>query len=117
MKSIIALFVILPSFAQAFCETYSRYGGPEVICFEKEVKALVSEECLKGCEAVKFLKENNKRPTEIDRVGGKNPATQYCKAYDLKVHILKDPRGAEQSYCKFNDGSLVDAGAFSRSLR
>ena len=88
MKSIIALFLMLPSFAQAFCETYSRFGGPEVICFDKEVKALVSEKCFKGCEAVKFLKENNKRPTEIDRVGGKNPATQYCKAYDLKVHIL-----------------------------
>ncbi len=101
----------------ALCETYTKYGEPLSICWNKEFKALLSEKCQEPCEATNFLKKKNSRPSKIDRSGGKNPATQFCKAFELNVFVLKDPRGGEQSFCGFPDGSLIDSNAFSRSLK
>ena len=117
MKGLIFISLFLPLLAYADCETWTRFGEPQAVCWNNEFKAWLSEVCSTGCEAKTFLSKKAPKPERIDRTGGKNPATQYCKAFDLKVHVLKDPRKAEQSFCVFADGSMVDANAFSRSLR
>lgn len=114
---IFLLSLFFSSAAFAFCETYTKYGDPISICWNKELKAFLSEKCSKSCDARSFLGKKNHRPSKIDRTGGKNPATQYCKAFKLNIFVLKDPRGGEQSFCEFPDGSLVDSNALARSLK
>lgn len=116
MKIFLLLF-LFSSTVFALCETYTKYGEPVSICWNKEFKAHLSEKCSGPCDARSFLEKKNPRPLKIDRNGGKNPATQYCKAFELNIFVLKDPRGAEQSYCGFPDGSLVDSNALTRSLK
>lgn len=78
---------------------------------------MMNDKCDKDCLAVDFLKKQNPKPPFTKNIGGKNPAAEKCKFYNLKVVVMKDPRGAEQSFCEFSDGSLVDSNALARSLK
>lgn len=117
MKFIILISLIFSSSAFARCETYTRYGEATEICWIKEFKGYFSEKCKGQCEARTFLEKKMPKPASIDRTGGKNPAAQYCKSFGYKTPILKSPRLAEQSFCEFPDGSLVDTNALARSLK
>jgi hypothetical protein len=59
--------------------------------------------------------------TKIDLPSSKrkkssNPATHICHLLNLKVQILRDEQNNEQSFCQFQDGSLVDANAIERKF-
>ena len=110
------LFLILSSTAFASCEEYTRFGVPVKICWKEEFRALVNNKCDKNCLATDFVKKHYPKP-KLQLTGGKNPASAKCLHYDLRVIVLKDPRGAEQSFCEFSDGSLIDSNAVARSMK
>ncbi len=116
MKLIFFFLFILPSFAFAFCEDYTRSGEEVRICWKNEIKAYVNSKCDEGCSGEKFLKGRHSKP-KLKLSGGVNPSSAVCEFHQLKVTILKDPRGAGQSFCEFADGSLIDSNAVARSLR
>ncbi|MFL5785600.1 MAG: DUF333 domain-containing protein [Bacteriovoracaceae bacterium] len=110
------VLLILTNVAFAACEDYTRFGVPQKICWKNELRAFVNEKCEKECQATKFLKEKHPVP-KLPLTGGKNPASAKCLYLGIKVVVLKDPRGGEQSFCEFSDGSLVDSNAVERSTR
>lgn len=117
MKVLILSLTLFSTTAFAGCELYKKFGEPVSICWKKELRALMSEKCQEDCLALTFLKKGHPQTPSVKTVGGKNPATEKCKYYQLNVIVIKDPRGAEQSFCEFSDESLVDSNAFARSLK
>jgi hypothetical protein len=50
--------------------------------------------------------------------GGKNPGSVVCSdVLRGEVQIGTDPQGDEQSFCVFNDGSLVSTGSLAAQAR
>ncbi len=105
----------LPAFAD--CETYTRFGVATEICWIPDYKGYFAKKCLSHCDARKFLDKHHKRPAKIDRMGGKNPDSQYCLASGFSVVVMRDAKLNQQSFCEFSDKSVVDTNAFARSLR
>lgn len=117
MVFLIPILLLFSSSIFARCETYSRAGSPVKICWSKELKGFVSERCQKSCLGKRFIQKHHGKARKLKTFGGANPASAQCKFHGLAVHVLKDPRGAEQSFCVFADGSLVDSNAVARGLR
>ncbi len=113
---LISLFLLSLS-AFADCEVFTRFGMPKDICWIKDYRGYFSQKCLTGCEARTFLDKHNVKPQNIDRRGGKNPASQYCLALGFSVVVMRDKNLGEQSFCEFPDKSVVDSNAFARSLK
>jgi putative hemolysin len=113
---IVLILLILTNVAFASCEDYTRFGVAQKICWKDELRAFVNAKCEKECLAIKFVKEKHQVP-KLPLTGGKNPASAKCLYLGIKVVVLKDPRGGEQSFCEFSDGSLIDSNAVERSTR
>jgi putative hemolysin len=80
-------------------------------------KLTVSASCLKNkkleCEAVAGLKKLSwKASRESRRSGTNNPASYLCeKQLGGFVVVGKSEKGDENSFCRFNDGSMIDGGS------
>lgn len=100
------------------CETYTGITSTQKICWEKSIKAQVSEACLKNskCDALKFFKTKNKIKKITIGAGGANPSSLVCKSLKLPVTVLKDAKNNEQSFCVFPDKSVVNSDAIEEHV-
>jgi putative hemolysin len=110
------VLLIFTNVAFASCEEYTRFGVPQKICWRNELRAFVNARCESDCLAIRFVKEKHPVP-KLRLTGGKNPASAKCEHLGIKVVVMKDSRGNEQSFCEFADGSLMDSNAVARSTR
>ncbi len=117
MKCLFLFLVMVSPPAFAGCENYDLYGKKVFICWDNALKAYLNSTCKVDCQAKTFIKNPQPQKLKLDRSGGKNPASQVCLKLNHKVVIMKDPRGAQQSFCEFPDGSLVDTTAIQRSVK
>ena len=114
--SIISLPVRSAEFSkQVWSQGFEHY----VFSYQEPSKLLVSIHCLNEdvnletsiCEAVKILQK--KKSLSLARgasYGGKNPGAVVCKiALKKKIYILKDSQNNENSFCVFDDGSMISA--------
>ena len=113
----LVLLTLISLEASARCETFTRFGAPVEICWIQEYRGYFSKKCETNCEARTFLDKHEGKPENIDRSGGKNPASQYCLVLGFSVVVMNDANLSQQSFCEFPDKSLVDTNAFARSLR
>lgn len=83
-------------------------------CFNEEVSLEKSK-----CEAAQILKRKKTLVAEKGAgSGGKNPGAVVCK--DLlkkKIIILKDQKNNENSFCSFDDGSMISAITLTSLLK
>ena len=113
--SLIIFYFISRVAFSATCENVSGYKLNEKVCFDKTIKAWISEKC-SSCDAEKFFKSKKEITLPISG-DGRNPAALLCHKLKLEVVVLKDSQNNEQSYCIFPDKSLVDANAVERHMR
>ena len=122
---IVYCLMIIPSFA----------GEIKVFTFKEDTKTLtiktewddksrvaVSSHCRlndkNSCIALKKLDEASKSKVKsLDKGSTANPGTRICKFLEGKVVIGLDSEGNENSFCKFQDHSLIDCGTLSWYLR
>lgn len=114
---IICYFVSRAAFS-ANCETYTGFSQKEKVCWEDSIKGWISESCLKKeCKASLFFKKPQARPKLPINSGGKNPDAMVCHQLKLPVVILKDAKNYEQSFCIFDDKSVVSSDAIGRHVK
>jgi hypothetical protein len=97
-----------PVFAIASdCEVRKGYTVSHEICWYEEIKAHVSKDCLSGkCAALKI-----KNISTAKSEPGSNRTVSACTRAGAEVIVLKDPKGNEESFCEFSDGSLRSAAS------
>ena len=103
------LFCFNGAFAAPNCQELKSLTQDYKLCWNDTHKGWFSENCRDGkCEAISFLKvaKTSKPKTVSD---SRNPSVQLCHDQNLKIEILRDDLGNEQSYCVFADKSLVDS--------
>lgn len=67
------------------------------------------------CEAMRFLRQG--MPVEIARraIDGRTSAgVKVCQRMNLSIVTVRNAVGAEDSFCRFPDGSLVSNGALEQ---
>lgn len=120
MRIILILFILFSSnlHAEEICETFKGITSEEKLCFDNKVQGWISKICSeKKCDALKFFEKKPEKKIKLPvSQGGQNPATLYCHVLKLPVVILKDSQNNEQSFCQFEDESLVDANAIEGFL-
>lgn len=92
-------------------EQMAAYKGPQ------GERGWISEKCLgaQGCEALRVLPTIRVRAVQTD--GGQNPGAVLCsKHLGGTVRIGIDPKGNQQSFCRFADGSMIDNGTLMRAM-
>lgn len=117
---ILMLIVQTYCFAQEISREVWSYKHHHFLMVSLEKgKILISENCLdqnqtllkSNCEAAKILKQTlsiSLRSKDFN--GGKNPGAVICKNYlKQNIVILKDPDQNENSFCQFEDRSLISA--------
>ncbi len=121
MKTILFLSVIsMSAWSSDFSkQVWSKGSDHYVFTYQESSKLLVSLHCLNEdvkledskCDAVKILKK--KKTLTLPKGasdGGKNPGAIVCKVgLNNKVYILKDAQNNENSFCVFDDGSMISA--------
>jgi hypothetical protein len=122
---ILNFWIIIPCFA----------GEIKVFTFKEETKTLtiktewdeksriaVSSHCRlndrNSCIALKKLDKASKVQVKtIGQGSTASPGTGSCKFLEGKVVIGQDSEGNENSFCKFQDQSLIDCGTLSWYLK
>lgn len=87
--------------------------------YQSENNILISENCFNEdinlsdskCAAALALKKRNSLTLPKDALaGGKNPGAVVCStALNKEVLILKNSKNDENSFCAFEDGSMISA--------
>lgn len=86
--------------------------------YNADSRILISDTCLdesqsldkSKCEAAKALKNKNLKVDAVHFRGGKNPGAVACtEALKKKIIILKDSKNNENSFCVFEDESMISA--------
>jgi putative hemolysin len=101
---------------QGKVESFAFEGGANVnmITFEAE-KVRVSQSCARpdgslDCDAMRSLRKG--RQVKADPSwGGANPGSMACKKLGFKDTTGKSPRGDEDGFCVYPDGSMASTGA------
>lgn len=100
---------LLTSSSQAFAKQIEYFfsNSPETkISFFKKDGFLVSQECERNCAAINATKA---KPTNALEFAGGNPAAVNCSNHNATSVVLRDQKGNQNSFCKFDDGSMIDA--------
>lgn len=114
---ILLYFAARVAFA-APCETFQGYEIREKLCWNDNIKGWLKESCTnKKCEAYAFFQSSQQLKTNPRPYGGQNRAALLCHKLKLPVVILRDSSNNEQSFCQFNDLSLVDTNAIERHVK
>ncbi len=118
MKILLLNLFILSSFATE--EIWKM--GDAFLSFERSEtdKSLYSTNCkVKKCQALDALKKvSMKKINSDDLLGGKNPGAVICHKIDkARVVILKDLDGNENSFCLFEDKSMVSSSTLYREAK
>jgi putative hemolysin len=71
-------------------------------------RLVLNESCYssKTCQAWEVLAKVSAKSIPKTR-GGANPGAVLCKMHEGEIHIEKDERGNERSFCVFRDGSVT----------
>ncbi|WPU66664.1 hypothetical protein [Peredibacter starrii] len=82
--------------------------------YQASTNILISESCIPldklKCDAAKALKKKHSLQSPKTNVGGKNPGAIVCKDLLKKeIRILKNHKDDENSFCVFEDGSMISA--------
>lgn len=94
--------------------SFSISGKPVVFVNDPLKHTMLSETCAKkrDCEAYTALAKASLR--EIHTRGGANPGAVLCgKVLGGEVVIGKDRDENENSFCRFDDGSMVSCGTLA----
>lgn len=124
MKKIItSLIIILASIADANAIVKDFVGikfHEEVFVVEKKKVAfsastdrriIIHSRCLtQNCLAIDVLKAASVKAIEKEISGGMNPGALVCKKLKGKVILGFDLKENQNSFCRFDDGSLIDNG-------
>lgn len=112
MKTIlIALFL---SFNSQAHEVIWKINDKFIALYEDKTNNLLySSSCTKlSCDAIEKTKEITWREFSLN--GGKNPGAVLClNILKQKILILKDLAGNENSFCLFQDRSLISSSSLS----
>lgn len=79
--------------------------------FEKD-RLLISKKCAKKCKAYKAW-QSAAKIKKIETYGGQNPGSVICKSVGGVSVLAIDQDKNQNSFCKFNDDSVVDNGSLS----
>lgn len=78
-----------------------------------ETRCLTSKECLTYKLVASTTKKKKIQLTSVSH-GGTSPGSLICRSYlQKKAVILKDIEGNENSFCLFEDGSLIDMNSLT----
>ncbi|AUN97759.1 hypothetical protein DOM21_12550 [Bacteriovorax stolpii] len=100
-------------------QIWSQGDDHYLMSYQPSSGILISENCFNDdvlldkskCEAAQILKKKKffKAPLRSS-TGGKNPGAVVCKdVLKQKVVMLKDQKNNENSFCRFEDGSMIVA--------
>jgi len=98
----------------------TEQGQQTAMLFYARENVRLSAQCRMGdgqlaCEAIRFMR--NGMPVEIARrsLDGRTSAgVKVCQRMNLPIITLRNSVGAEDSMCRFPDGSLVSTGALEQ---
>ncbi|WP_408095649.1 hypothetical protein ACJVC5_11445 [Peredibacter sp. HCB2-198] len=122
MRTLLILSIIcsLAAYAEDFQRQIWMKGSDYyVFTYHASTNMLISENCFNPkvtleqskCDAAKIFKEKKtyKIPAGAAK-GGKNPGAVICKdVLKKQIRILKNHKDDENSFCVFDDGSMVSA--------
>jgi len=77
---------------------------------------VISENCYvdKTCNWTEEITKIQKiTPSEDQLVGGKNPDSVKCSLAGKVVHLFRDQKKNEQTFCEIMPGKFLDVNAFS----
>lgn len=117
MKKLVwSLFIAFSIKALAYEEVWKL--GEHFLPMEKsETKnLLISKQCYEGsCEALKVLKTVSLKNIPAEKfTGGKNPGAVICtESAKGKIVYLKDLSGNENTFCFFEDKSMVSSSTLA----
>lgn len=121
MKAIVFLSIFCSSaFASDFTkQIWSKGNDHYLFSLHKPTQIMISENCFNddvtleksSCEAAKILKNKKTIVVPADSFsGGKNPGAVACGVgLKKQVVILKDSKDNENSFCVFDDQSMISA--------
>lgn len=107
--------------SNATTESWSFDEGPsQSFLYYSELNLRVSASCKQAsgklaCDAIRFLRGGT--PVEIARRfldGRQSAGVKACMRMNQPIVVAHNAVGAEDSFCKFPDGSLLAAGALER---
>lgn len=117
MKSLVLLSFLLMSLQIHAYEEVWKLGDHFLPMEKNEAKGiLVSKMCMSGsCEALKALKKVSFKKIPAEKFsGGKNPGAVACtESAKGKIVYLKDLSGNENTFCFFEDKSMVSTGTMA----
>lgn len=102
-------------------QIWSHKNDHYVVAHNSKTNLYISEYCLHAktkCEAMSAFEQTEKIKLPPGSVtGGKNPAAIICSAgLKQKVIILKDKNEDENSFCLFNDGSIISTSSLNKLI-
>ncbi|MEA9357654.1 hypothetical protein SHI21_15600 [Bacteriovorax sp. PP10] len=121
MKAIVFLSIFsFSAFASDFTkQIWSHNSDHYLFSLHSPSQILVSENCFNDevtleqskCDAIKALNQKHSLTVPASQFsGGKNPGAVAC-AVGLKmtIRIFTNSKNNENSFCEFNDGSMISA--------
>nr|BDT27828.1 DUF333 domain-containing protein [Bacteriovorax sp. HI3] len=100
-------------------QIWSQSDEHYLMTYQPSSKILISENCFNDdvsldkskCEAAQILKKKKSFAAPLrSSAGGKNPGAVVCKDVLKKtIVMLKDQKNNENSFCRFDDGSMIAA--------
>lgn len=117
MRALVFLSVIfcLAAHAEEFQKQIWMKGGEYFLfSYQASSNILISQNCVplekSKCDAAKVLKQKKSLTAPKTNIGGKNPGAVVCKDLLKKqIRILKNHKDDENSFCVFDDGSMISA--------
>lgn len=117
MKALLTLFIFLLTWQLHakelnFFEDQTKYRFQ----FDEETSLLISHDCQEKCQAYLSLQKITKLP--VHRDGGANPGGIICvEQLKGEIKTLNDKDGNQNSFCEFEDKSLVGLGTLQKVWR
>ena len=117
MRTLLILSIIcsLAAHAEEFQKQIWMKGSEYFLfSYQPSSNILISENCVplekSKCDAAKALKQKKSLIAPKTNVGGKNPGAIVCKDLLKKeIRVLKNHKDDENSFCVFDDGSMISA--------
>lgn len=115
MKFLLFLSLFAASSVQAETEIWKMGDRFFELTRDQKTNALISKNCVSNnnCSASKFIKKVSFKKLQPSLFsGGKNPGAVLChESKDADIIFLKDLKGNDNSFCLFNDKSMVSASS------
>lgn len=123
----LSVFILHTKASELTKQIWSQGDDHYLMTYEPSSKILISENCFNSdvtlekskCEAAQILKKKKQlQAPPRSASGGKNPGAVVCKDVLKKsIVMLKDQKNNENSFCRFDDGSLIAAISLETLLK